>query len=515
MLDANPEYVRLTGHRTQKEIIGKNVIEWTAGYEKEKNAEAVKKCAREGHIRNLEIDYVDLAGKVTPVEINATVVQIQGTVKILTLCRDITDRKRIEEALRTSEERFRGITERISDLIIVADPEGYMTFVSPSITSILGFPPEAYIRKRAGPDIIHPEDVVKIGQVMEKTKNGSPGEQVEFRMLKSDGSYAVFDGKGIPIFNQDIFAGVQIVARDITERKRAEEERERIRLWRAGVNRILEAILAPAPLDQKLKIITDGVVETFDADFCRIWLIEKGDLCTTDCMHAEVVEGPHICRFRDKCLHLKASSGRYTHIDGKAHRRVPFGAYKIGLIASGAETKFLTNDVVHDPRVHDHEWAENLGLVSFSGYRLKPPHGEVLGVFALFARFPISPDMDAILNGLSRAISLTIQKDNADQALAQSEERYRTLSEASPDQIFIVGRDDTMKYVNAAALKLFRLPYDQVMGTPRKNLFPPDIADAQGILLKKVFETGETGKNGRENSIRYAGIYGLTLVRCR
>jgi len=85
---------------------------------------------------------------------------------------------------------------------------------------------------------------------------------------------------------------------------------------------------------------------------------------------------------------------------------------------------------------------------------------------------------------------ITEQK-RAEEVIRESEERYRTLAEASPDQIFIVGRDDTMKYANTASLKLFRLPYDQVVGTPRKNLFPPDIADAQGILLKKVFETGE------------------------
>lgn len=78
-----------------------------------------------------------------------------------------------------------------------------------------------------------------------------------------------------------------------------------------------------------------------------------------------------------------------------------------------------------------------------------------------------------------------------DEVLAQSEERYRTLAETSPDQIFISGRDDTMQYVNTAALKLFRLSYDQVIGKPRKNLFPPKIADAQGLSLKKVFETGE------------------------
>jgi PAS domain S-box-containing protein len=82
-------------------------------------------------------------------------------------------------------------------------------------------------------------------------------------------------------------------------------------------------------------------------------------------------------------------------------------------------------------------------------------------------------------------------RKRAEEVLRESEERYRTLAEASPDQIFIVGRDDTMKYANTAVLKLFRLPYDQVVGTPRKNLFPPDVADAQGILIKKIFETGE------------------------
>jgi PAS domain S-box-containing protein len=140
---------------------------------------------------------------------------------------DITERKRGEEALRESEERFRGITERISDLIIMVDPEGHSTFVSPSVTSILGFPPESFIGKRAGPDIIHKDDVMKIGRAMENLKNGSPGEEVEFRMLKRDGSYAVIEGTGIPVFIHGMYSGVQVVARDITERKHAEEEIKR------------------------------------------------------------------------------------------------------------------------------------------------------------------------------------------------------------------------------------------------------------------------------------------------
>ncbi|MCX6701249.1 MAG: MEDS domain-containing protein, partial [Methanomicrobiales archaeon] len=93
VLDANPEYVRLTGHRDLKEIFGRSVIEWTADYEKEKNAAAVKTCFEKGSIRNLEIDYVDSKGNITPIEINATCIEIGGKTQTKTICRDITTRK--------------------------------------------------------------------------------------------------------------------------------------------------------------------------------------------------------------------------------------------------------------------------------------------------------------------------------------------------------------------------------------------------------------------------------------
>ena len=97
VLDANQEYVRLTGHHNLSEIVGRSVIEWTADYEKGKNAAALGECFEKGYIRNLEIDYVDSKGSITPVEINATCMESEGVAQILTLCRDITDRKRAEE----------------------------------------------------------------------------------------------------------------------------------------------------------------------------------------------------------------------------------------------------------------------------------------------------------------------------------------------------------------------------------------------------------------------------------
>jgi hypothetical protein len=145
-------------------------------------------------------------------------------------------------------------------------------------------------------------------------------------------------------------------------------------------------------MEQKLKMITNSVVDIFAADFCRIWIIGRGDLCELGCVHATATEGLHACLYRDKCLRLIASSGRYTHTDGTVHRRVPFGVYKIGRVASGHEHKFLTNDVAHDPRVHNRDWAQGLGLVSFAGYQLRPPGGETVGVLALFSTHAITTE---------------------------------------------------------------------------------------------------------------------------
>jgi len=250
------------------------------------------------------------------------------------------------------------------------------------------------------------------------------------------------------------------VTGDISAELAAEEGKNRVQSWQEGINRILGLVLEAVPFDEKLKCITDGVVETFGADFCRIWIIGKGDLCSAGCMHAEAWEGPHVCQYRDKCLCLKASSGRYTHIDGKVHRRVPFGAYKIGRIASGEEIRFLTNDVRHDPRVHDQdqEWAKSLGLAAFAGYRLRPTGGETLGVLALFAKFEISPEMDATLEGLSRAVSLVIQKDIAERALIESEEkliRIQKAIESSSDAIGMANPQGSHFYQNKAFLDLF------------------------------------------------------------
>jgi diguanylate cyclase (GGDEF)-like protein/PAS domain S-box-containing protein len=267
------------------------------------------------------------------------------------------------------------------------------------------------------------------------------------------------------------------ISRDITERKRVEEERATMAWQQEGVNLLQRALLKPVPLEAKLAGITDGIVHYFDADFCRIWLIRPGDLCAQGCIHATAMEELHVCRQRDKCLHLLSSSGRYTHIDGAVHRRVPFDCYKIGQIASGEAHKFLTNEVGRDPRIHDRAWANHLGLVSFAGYQLRVPEGQTIGVLALFSKRPILPAEDAMLDGLSSAVALTVQQAAAENALHENTIFLNTLLNSLPLPVFY--KDNNCRYLgfNKAYEAFIGKTHDQLLGKGVFDIAPKELAE--------------------------------------
>lgn len=102
VIDANEKYLSFTGYSRLDEIYGRSVLDWTAKHDLKKNEKAVAECAKNGFVRNFEVDYADSSGGITPIEVNATVVEIDGKPQILTLCRDISDRRKVVETLNNS-----------------------------------------------------------------------------------------------------------------------------------------------------------------------------------------------------------------------------------------------------------------------------------------------------------------------------------------------------------------------------------------------------------------------------
>ncbi len=283
----------------------------------------------------------------------------------------------------------------------------------------------------------------------------------------------------------------------IAERKRVEEERNITLQRQQEINLLQQSLIASSPLESKLKDITESIVRIFDADFCKIWLIRPGDLCEQGCIHAEVHEEPHVCRYRDRCLHLLASSGRYTHVDGKVHRRVPFGCYKIGRVASGDEHKFICNDVQNDPRVHDREWAHDLGLESFAGYQLRVRDGEIIGVLALFAKHTISPDEDAMLDGLGNTVAMVIRQSVAEEARKQKEREIEEKNAELERFTYTVSHDLKSPLVTIKTFLGYLVEDIKLPDNPRVQQdlgFMHNAADKMSQLLDELLELSRVGR---------------------
>jgi PAS domain S-box-containing protein len=96
ILDANEEFVRLTGGETQHEVIGHALSDWAALHDLQRITSELASCLESGSIRNLDIDYVTPDGRIVPVEINARTQATDAGLRIIAFCRDITTRRRAE-----------------------------------------------------------------------------------------------------------------------------------------------------------------------------------------------------------------------------------------------------------------------------------------------------------------------------------------------------------------------------------------------------------------------------------
>jgi len=429
--------------------------------------------------------------------------------------RDITERKYEQDELKNNLRFLETLIETIPSPIFFTDRQGrYLGCNDAFARQILGVSKENIIGKSVFelPESI-PSDLADLYYEQDQKLFRKPGAQayeMQVQSFTGDTRDFLFTKATFKNHMGDV-AGIVGVMLDVTTRKQAELSLESSIIRQKRLNGLMQDLLASAKLEQKLKKITDGVVEVFGADFCRIWITRPGDLCEDGCKHALVTEGPHVCRYRDRCLHLLASSGRYTHIDGEGHRRVPFGCYKIGLVASGVENKFLTNDVQNDPRVHDHEWAKEAGLESFAGYQLRPPDGDAVGVLALFSKQKISSEDDAQLEALSNMTALIIQADRIDEELRASNRIIEGIINAIPVMVFwknkdlvyigcneifardagyadpkdVVGKDDYQMVWRDQA-ELYRADDLQVIESGRSKLFieePQTTPDGKVIVL--------------------------------
>ncbi len=249
------------------------------------------------------------------------------------ISRDVTDRRRVEEALLKSEARYRALVEQIPAIIYISSLTESNTsfYVSPQVQRILGYSQaewgsssQLWLRQ------LHGEDRRRVLAALARShESGEPFSQ-EYRLLSRDGQPLWFHDAAVVVRDE---AGrglfLQGIMLDITDRKQAEEELHQRATELVLLNEIGQQIIADLELDNVLQRGAHLVQESFGYHQVAVFVVdpEHGDLA------------------------MKAHAGSSADLDPADYRVKP-GEGLVGSVAKLGE-RILAGDVGAEPRYRD------------------------------------------------------------------------------------------------------------------------------------------------------------------
>ena len=136
---------------------------------------------------------------------------------------DITERKRAENALRESEERYRDLVENAHDIIYSHDLEGNYTSINKAGEAITGYT-VAEALQMSLKDTVEAEDYVKVLEMMKRKLAGENVTAYEIEIIAKDGRHIPLEVNTKYVYQNGVAVGVQGIARDVTERRNLEEQ---------------------------------------------------------------------------------------------------------------------------------------------------------------------------------------------------------------------------------------------------------------------------------------------------
>ncbi|UCG82389.1 MAG: PAS domain S-box protein, partial [Dehalococcoidia bacterium] len=228
VLYANKAFERLFGYRAD-ELVGRSALAlptYRGSKDKARALEILQDLIDKGSAEHIDIGAVTKDGEEIAISFAASVIRdAQGKPRTLVaVMRDITERKRAEETLKEREENFRVLIDNSLDISVIMNADQTIRYVSPSVERILGHKPKELIGKNAL-DYLSPEDVDYISRNYDILAQ-HPGQTVsiEVRFRHKNGSYRVLEGIANNLVHDPTVAGIVINARDISERKQAEQK---------------------------------------------------------------------------------------------------------------------------------------------------------------------------------------------------------------------------------------------------------------------------------------------------
>jgi len=236
-------------------------------------------------------------------------------------------------------------------------------------------------------------------------------------------------------------------------------------------------------------LIVNRLFQFEEVSLVRIWLISRGDTCSTCPMADE-------CTHKDRCLHLVASAGRsscdpsadWGRLDGK-FRRFPMGGHKVGYVAATGKPVVVEYIPDDSTWIADPDWAKREGINGFAGQPLRF-HDEVLGVLAIFTNTRITQPALDILNIIANHAATAL-------ANARAFERIKELTQQLEAENSYLREElqDVMSYGEfigrSAALERIVKQIDLVAPTDANVLIQGESGTGKELVARELHQRSE------------------------
>lgn len=416
---------------TKEELIGMNYHRYTS----EENAKKIKKLYTDlyntGKPVNLsDHELINKNGSTATYELSVSLIRNPegNPVGFRQISRDITDRKRSEEALRQSEEKYREILESVYEGIYEVDLAGNFTFVNESVCRVLGYPKNELIGMN-NRQYTDKANAKKLFEAFNKVyKTGEPTREFGYEVTTKDGAKRYFDtsislrkdSSGKPI-------GFRGVMQDVTDRRQSDEA---LRQSEERYRDILESI-------------RDGY---YEIDLAGNFTLANHAICRHLGYSREELIGMNSRQYSDEAA-AKKMKQLYSEV------------YKTGKPIDVLEAEYIRKD-----------GSRIASEVSVS--LIKNSEGKPIG-----------------FRGTSREVT---ERKKAEEALRQSEEKYRTILENMVEGYFEVDLPGNFTFVNDAECR--NLGYskkEELIGINNRQYTDKENAKKLYQGFNEVYKTGE------------------------
>jgi PAS domain S-box-containing protein len=337
------------------------------------------------------------------------------------------------QTLRQSEQRFKDMIDALPAAVYTTDAEGRITHFNPACVEFGGRTPQVGEHWCVTWKLYHPDgtplphDVCPMAIALKEKRSVRGAEAIAER---PDGTRVWFQPYPTPLFDDagTLVGGINMLV-DITERKQTE-------LLLQSEKQALELVAQGASLMEVLKFLI-GTVEAKG-----IGTVASFALLNEDQTHFTRSVGPRL-----PVSYHQAVEGMAVASDtGSCCRSVLSGG------------SVIIRDVAGEA-----QWSRFAALIGPLGYRsawsslVRGADGEALGTFCVYGRAPQEPKVSdqQFVAGIARTVALVIERDRAEKAKRDSEERYRRLANLLPVAVYTCDAEGAITYYNPQAADLW------------------------------------------------------------